>query len=110
MMRPMEVTASAGPAGPAEAPTGAETGLAGAAAGEAVAAEADFMMSSARISPPGPDPLIRAMSTPCSRASLRALGEMRAPAADAGSAAAGAAAAATGVPAAAPVLPVCVAP
>src|SRR5581483_1515793 len=35
------------------------------------------MTSSARISPPGPEPRRRVTSTPCSRARRRALGEMR---------------------------------
>src|SRR4029077_15996731 len=38
---------------------------------------AAFMTSSARISPPGPEPRKPATSTPCSRASRRPLGEMR---------------------------------
>ena len=101
MMRPIEVTASAGPVatgGGGAAGRAAGVGVdcaagAGTAAGP-LAACAALRMSSARISPPGPDPLSLAMSTPCSRASRRAFGEIFAPATDAGSGAAGAAAAA----------------
>src|SRR5262245_25335640 len=103
MMRPIELTASGGPEGapagatePDEGAAGAEVGLAVATGGAAAEADplAAFMMSSARISPPGPDPRSFEMSTPCSRARRRAFGEILAPAAETGSGAAGAAAAA----------------
>ena len=75
----------------------------------ATSRRAAFMMSSARISPPGPDPRSVAMSTPCSRARRRAFGEILAPAAETGSGAAGAAAAAAAAGAESILRPVCAA-
>src|SRR5688572_9402584 len=85
---------------------------AGAAGAEAAAAggagmRAALMMSSARISPPGPDPRTLAMSTLCSRARRRALGEILAPATDAGATVSGAAGAAAAAGAASILRPLC---
>src|SRR5687767_1538596 len=85
---------------------GADGAATGAADG--AGALADFRMSSARISPLAPEPLMREMSTPCSRARRRALGEIFAPATDTGAAGASATAATAAAAGAESILrPVC---
>src|SRR5687767_8456355 len=119
MILPIDDTApvSDEPDEPDVAAVGGDVGLAVAAGTVPAAAEAAeaeeaeeaeaFMMSSARISPPAPDPLMRAMSTPCSRARRRALGEIFAPATDAGSGTAAATGAAAAAGAESILRPVC---
>src|SRR6188768_681829 len=104
---PKSVEAAAGAGGAEGLAVGA--GAAGAEATVAGGAgmRAALMMSSARISPPGPDPRTFEMSTLCSRARRRAFGEILAPATDAGAAGSGAAGAGAAAGAASILRPLC---
>src|SRR6187200_1599342 len=110
MILPIDDTAPVSAEAGADVDAGVAAGV-GAAGAEAAAAgagmRAALMMSSARISPPGPDPRTLEMSTLCSRARRRALGEILAPATDAGATGSGAAGAAAAAGAASILRPLC---